>query len=114
MAFTEWGVALRDFAKGIHLVGGDTAEGKLHADHLDARLTLAVDALLQAEADELAFVELAVHEALGFGTEVFELAFEDGQNLSGVVGVNDGFYFGHGDQPGFAGRPAALKGDKHE
>ena len=39
--------------EGLHLLGGDAAERQLDADHLHVGLALAVDALLEAEADEL-------------------------------------------------------------
>ncbi len=45
--------ALDDVGEGVHLVGRDTAERKLDPDHLDVGLALPVDALFQAEPDEL-------------------------------------------------------------
>src|SRR3712207_7467096 len=42
---SERHVLLDGAGKGVHLVGGDPAEGELHADHLDVGLPLAVDAL---------------------------------------------------------------------
>ena len=49
--------------EGLHLLRRDAAERQLHADHLDVGLALAVDALLEAEPDELGLLGLAVEEA---------------------------------------------------
>ena len=46
-------VRLDHVSEGIHLLGRDATDGQLDADHLDAGLALAVDTLLEAEADEL-------------------------------------------------------------
>ena len=53
VALAQRRVPLRDVGEGVHLVGGDAAEGKLHPDHLHVGLALPVDALLEPEADEL-------------------------------------------------------------
>ena len=53
VALVERHVLLDDAGEGIHLLGGDAAERQLDADHLHVGLALAVDALLEAEADEL-------------------------------------------------------------
>ena len=42
-------------ANALHLLRRDPAERQLHADHLHVGLALAVDALLEAELDELVF-----------------------------------------------------------
>src|SRR5690242_21767750 len=52
---------------------GFAPERKLHPDHLAALLALAVDALLQAEADERLLGLLALEEAARAGIEVVEL-----------------------------------------
>ena len=51
--------ALDRLGEGLHLLGGDAAERELDADHLDVGLALAVDALLEAEADELVLGRVA-------------------------------------------------------
>src|SRR6185295_16512390 len=80
-------VLLDDAGEGLHLLGGDAAEGQLHAGHLHVGLALAVDALLEAEADELVFGHLAGEELLGFIVEVVELALDDRDDVPGDVGV---------------------------
>ena len=72
-------------AEGLHLLGRDAAERQLHPDHLHVGLALAVDALLEAEADELVFVQLAGEELLGFVVEVIELALDDRDHVPGDV-----------------------------
>ena len=61
--------------------------GQLDADHLDVGLALAVDALLEAEADELVLLGLAGEELLGFAFEVVELALDDRDDVPGDVVV---------------------------
>ena len=78
-------VLLDDAGEGLHLLGRDAAEGKLDADHLDVGLALAVDALFEAEADELVFRQLAGEELLGFVVEVVELALDDRDDVPGDV-----------------------------
>ncbi len=53
-------------------------------------LALAVDALLQAEADELVLGGLTVEELAGLGVEVVELALEDRDHVPGDVLVDLG------------------------
>ena len=53
VALVERHVLLDHVGEGLHLLGRDAAEGQLDADHLHVGLALAVDALLEAEADEL-------------------------------------------------------------
>ena len=53
VALVERGAALHHLREGLHLLRRDAAEGQLHPDHLDVGLALAVDALLEPEADEL-------------------------------------------------------------
>ena len=72
-------------AEGVHLVGRDAAERELDADHLHVGLALAVDALLQAEADELRPRRLPVEELRRLGVEVVELALEDRDDVTGDV-----------------------------
>jgi hypothetical protein len=72
----------------LHLLGADAAEGELHADHLHVRLALAVDALLEAEADELLLGLLAAEEAGGLGVEVVELPLQDRDHVPGDVVVD--------------------------
>ena len=69
--------ALDHVGELVHLLGRDAAERKLDADHLHVGLALAVDALLQAEADELLLGLLAAQEAGRLGVEVLELVLED-------------------------------------
>ena len=73
--------------EGVHLLGGDAAEGKLDADHLHVGLALAVDALFEAEADELVFRQALGEELLGFVVEVVELALDDRDDVAGDVRV---------------------------
>ena len=90
MALAERGVLLDHVGEHLHLLGGDAAEGQLHADHLHVGLALAVDALLEAEADELLLGLLAAEEAGGLGVEVVELALEDRDDVPGDVLVDLG------------------------
>jgi hypothetical protein len=60
------------------------------ADHLDVGLALAVDALLEAEADELVLGRVAVEELPGLGVEVVELLLEDRDDVPGDVLVDLG------------------------
>ena len=53
VALVERRELLDRVGKGLHLLRADAAERQLHADHLHVGLALAVDALLEAEADEL-------------------------------------------------------------
>ena len=85
VALVERRVLLDDVGEGVHLLGGDAAEGKLDADHLHVGLALAVDALLEAEADELVLGQLAGEELLGFVVEVVELALDDRDHVPGDV-----------------------------
>ena len=59
VALVERRVALDDVGEGLQLLGRDAAHRQLHADHLHVGLALAVDALLEAEADELRLRRLA-------------------------------------------------------
>ncbi len=77
--------ALDDIGEDVHLLGSNAAEGKLDADHLDVGLALPVDALFEAEADELVFGGVAGEELLGLGVEVVELALEDRDHVAGDV-----------------------------
>ncbi len=53
VAFAQRHPALDHVGEGVHLIGGDAAERELDADHLHVGLALAVDALFEAEGDEL-------------------------------------------------------------
>src|SRR4051812_17639287 len=81
VALAQRRVVLGHVGERLHLLGRDAAEGELHADHLDVGLALAVDALLEPEADELLLGLLAGQEAVGAGVEVVELALEDGDHV---------------------------------
>jgi hypothetical protein len=70
-------VLLDSVRERLELLGADAAQGQLDAHHLHVRLALSVDALLEAEADELVLGDLAPHELRGFGVEVVELSLED-------------------------------------
>ena len=58
--FTERHVLLDDVGERVELIGRDSAERELDPDHLHVGLALAVDALLQAELDELVALEVAL------------------------------------------------------
>src|SRR3954452_15346397 len=90
VALVERRELLDRVGEGLHLLGADAAVGKLHADHLDVGLALAVDALLEAEADELLLGLLASQEAGGLRVEVVELALEDRDHVAGDVLVDLG------------------------
>ena len=90
VALVERRELLDRVGEGLHLLGADASEGKLHADHLHVGLALAVDALLQAEADELLLGLLAAQEAGGLGVEVVELPLEDRDHVAGDVVVDLG------------------------
>ena len=72
-------------AKVVHLLRRDAAERELDADHLHVGLALAVDALLQPEADELVLGGLAGEVLLRLVVEVVELALEDRDDVPGDV-----------------------------
>ena len=72
--------------EGLHLLGRDAAERQLDADHLHVGLALAVDALLEAEADELGLsASRRARNFVGLGVEVVELALEDRDDVAGDV-----------------------------
>ena len=77
VALAQRDVAVDHLGEGIELVGSDTAHRQLDANHLNRRLPLSVDALLEAELDELVLLDLALEETGRFGIEVVELALED-------------------------------------
>ena len=85
VALVERRVLLHHVGEGLHLLRRDAAERQLHPDHLDVGLALAVDALLQAEADELVLGRVAGEELLGLVVEVVELALEDRDDVPGNV-----------------------------
>ena len=85
VALVQRGVLLDHVGERFELLRRDPAEGELHADHLDVRLALPVDALLEAELDELVFLDLAVEEPGGLGLEVVELPREDRDHVPGHV-----------------------------
>ena len=73
VALVERHVLLDHVGERVDLLRGDAAERELDADHLALGLALAVDALLEAELDELLLGLLAVEEAPRLGVEVVEL-----------------------------------------
>ena len=77
VALAQRHVALDHVGERVELVGRDAAHRQLDADHLHVGLALAVDALLEAELDEVVLLELALEEAGRLGVEVVELALED-------------------------------------
>jgi len=85
VALVQRHVLLDHIRKGLHLLRRDPAEGQLHADHLHVRLALAVDALLEAELDELVFGHLALQELAGLRLEVVELPLDDRDHVPGDV-----------------------------
>ncbi len=87
VALVQRRVLLDHAGEGLHLLRGDAAEGKLDPDHLHVGLALAVDALLEAEADELVLGDLAGEESLGFIVEVVELPLDDRDDVAGDVAV---------------------------
>ena len=76
-------VLLDHVRERLHLLRRDAAEGQLHAHHLHVRLALSVDALLEAELDELLFRRLAVDELRRLALEVVELAPQDRDHVPG-------------------------------
>ena len=100
VALVQRRVLLDDAGEGVHLLRRDPAEGELDPDHLDVGLTLPVDALFEAEADELVLFELAGEELLGFVVEVVELALDDRDDVAGDVLV--GLRVGQRPDPAFA------------
>ena len=85
VALVQGHVPLDDLRELLHLLRRDAAEGQLHADHLHVRLALAVDALLEAELDELVFGSVAGQVFGGLGLEVVELPPQDRDHVPGHV-----------------------------
>ena len=85
VALVEGRVLLHHVREGLHLLRRDAAEGQLHADHLHVGLALSVDALLQAEADELVLGGVTREVLGGLVVEVVELALEDRDDVPGDV-----------------------------
>src|SRR3954449_2332981 len=90
VALVERRELLDRVCEGLHLLRAYSAVGELHADHLDVGLALAIDALLQAEADELLLGLLASQEAGGLGVEVVEFALENRDDVPRDVVVDLG------------------------
>ena len=88
VALVERRVALDHVGEVVHLVRRDAAEGQLDADHLHVGLALAIDALLQAEADVLVLRRVAREELLGLIVEVVELFDDRGDDLARDVLVD--------------------------
>ena len=82
VALVERHVLLDHLGERLHLLGRDPAEGELHADHLHVRLALAVNALLQAELDELVLLGLTGEELGRLGLEVVVLALQDRDHVA--------------------------------
>src|SRR5262249_56663298 len=74
----------------LNRLGVDAAVGQLDPDHLHVGLALAVDALLESEADELLLGLLAAQEAGRLGVEVVELPLEDRDHVTGDVRIDLG------------------------
>ncbi len=72
-------------AKDSSLLGVDATHRQLHSDHLHVGLALAVDALLEAEPDEVLLAGIAPHELGRLAVEVVELALEDRNQLPGTL-----------------------------
>jgi hypothetical protein len=85
VALAERDVLLDHLGERVELVGRDPAHRQLHPDHLHGRLSLAVDALLQAKLDELVLLQGALEEAGGLGIEVVELPLENRDDVPGHV-----------------------------
>ena len=85
VALAQRDVLLDPVGERLELLGRHAAERELDPDHLHVGLALAVDALLEAELDELVPVELALQEARRLGVEVVELALEDRDDVPGYV-----------------------------
>jgi hypothetical protein len=83
-------VLLDDGGERLELLGRDAAHGQLDPDHLDVGLALAVDALLEAEADELVLRRLAALELRRLRVEVVELLLQDGDDVARDVLVDLG------------------------
>src|SRR5215212_289348 len=87
-------VLLDHVSEHVHLLGCDAAHRQLDAAHLDVRLALAVDALLEPEADELVLRDLPAEELLRLVVEVVELALDDRDEVTRDVledlGVREG------------------------
>ena len=92
VALVERGPALHHLREGLHLLGRDATEGQLHPDHLHVGLALAVDALAEAELDELVLFGLAGEVLLGLVVEVVELALDDRDHVPGHVLVDLGIF----------------------
>ena len=90
VALVQGRVLLHHGGEHVHLVGGDPAHRQLDAAHLDVGLALAVDALLEPEADELGLLGPAVEELLRLVVEVVELVLEDRYHVPGHVGEDLG------------------------
>ena len=110
-------VLLDDLGEGVELVGRDAAPRELHADHLHVGLTLPVDALLEAELDELRLLDVAPQVARRLRVEVVELALDDRDDVTGDVLANLGVLEcsrAAGSRAGLHGRQdsvVACKGD---
>ena len=88
VALVQWRELLDRVGKGLHLLRADAAERQLHPDHLHVGLALAVDALLEAEADELLLGLLPAQEAGRLGVEVVEFPLEDRDHVARDVVVD--------------------------
>ncbi len=85
VALAQRRVLLDRIGERVELVRGDAAHRQLHAHHLYVRLALAVDALAQAELDELVLGCIAAEESGGLGVEVVELVLDDRDHVPGNV-----------------------------
>ncbi len=62
--------------------GRDAAERQLDPHHLHVRLALPVDALLEAELDEVVLLQLTLEVARRLGIEVVELPLQDRDHVT--------------------------------
>jgi hypothetical protein len=85
VALAQRHIPVDDAGERVQLIGGHSAHRELDADHLHVGLTLAVDALLQAELDEIGLLQVAAQVARRFGVEVVELTLEDRDHVPGHV-----------------------------
>jgi hypothetical protein len=85
VALAQRHVAVDHARERIELVRGDAAHRQLDADHLHVGLALAVDALLQAELDEVGLLQVTAQEAGRLGLEIVEFTLEDRNHMPGHV-----------------------------
>ena len=82
VALSQRHVLLDPVRERLELFGRHAAERQLDPHHLPVGLALAVNALLEAELDELLAVEIAAQEAGRLRVEVVELALQDRDDVA--------------------------------